>query len=168
MSDDDSLFDLLSARWRADFDLDPRLVGAWSYVAADGGEHRLVCEVVLPDGVEAEVPPAANKRIAIGGAFLDEVRIRQDATSYLGFPVERHRGAVGSDGRATIYAQMPTVVQLFADGRLPRIGGFPVEVALGLQNLGPMILTEVRCGGELGRNDVAVLLFRPATAGERA
>ncbi|HSQ63458.1 MAG TPA: hypothetical protein VLM85_09605 [Polyangiaceae bacterium] len=165
MSADPGIFALLAERWRTDFAFDPRLVGAWSYGPVDGGEHRLVCETTLPDGVEAEVPPPADKRVAIGGAFLDEVRIRQGANSYLSFPFEHHRGVAGGDGVATIHAKMPCVVQLFAEGRLPRIGGPPVDVSVGVRKLGPMVLNEVHCAGELGRNDVAVLVFRPANAG---
>ena len=164
MSGDAGVFDLLAARWRADFAFDPRLVGVWSYEAAEPGAHRLICETTLPDGVEAEVPPPAEKRISIGGRFLDEVRIRQTATSYLGFPVTEHHGVVGDDGTATINAKMPSVVQLFAEGRLPPVGGPPVEVAVGLAKLGPMVLREVRCAGQHGWNDVAVLIFRPASA----
>ena len=164
MRAESEVFNLLAERWRGEFALDPRLVAAWSYEAAGSGEPRLACETELPEGVEAEVPPPAEKRIAIGGMFLDEVRIRHGATSYLGFPVERHRGVVDGDGVATVYAQMPTVVQLLADGRLPPIDGPPVDVVIGVRSLGPMVLTEVRCGGQLGRHDVAVLHFRPSLA----
>jgi hypothetical protein len=165
MSADAGVFDLLSERWRSSFAFDPRLVGEWSYEATAGSEHRLVCETKLPEGVEAEVPPPAEKRVAIGGRFLDEVQIRQDANSYLSFPVEQHRGAVDADGVASIYAKMPSVLQLFAEGRLARIGGPAVDVVIGAKKLGPMVLTEVHCAGALGRNDVAVLVFRPMKAG---
>lgn len=120
--------------------------------------------MALPDGVEAEVPPPSEKRVAIAGKFLDEVQIRQSANSYLSFPVHRHRGAVGTDGTATVYAMMPSALQLFAEGRLSRVGGEPVEVVVGGRNLGPMVLTEVRCGGENYRDDIAVLVFRPLGA----
>jgi len=106
-----------------------------------------------------------EKRIAIGGQFLDEVKIRLDATSYLSFPVENHRGVVGSDGFATIHARMPTALQLFAEGRLPPAGGPPVEVIVGGKPLGPMLLSEVRCVSNGGHHDVAELVFRPAIAG---
>ena len=164
MSGDAGVFDLLAGRWRADFAFDPRLVGAWSYEADERGAHPLICETTLPDGVEAEVPPPAEKRISIGGRFLDEVRIRQTATSYVGFPVTVHHGVVGDDGTATVNAKMPSVVQLFAEGRLPPVGGPPVEVTVGVAKLGPMVLSEVRCAGQHGWNDVAVLIFRPASA----
>jgi hypothetical protein len=39
-----------------------------------------------------------------------------------------------------------------------------LEVSIGVEKLGPMVLTEVHCAGELGRGDVAVLIFRPASA----
>ena len=90
------------------------------------------------------------------------MRIRQTATSYLGSPVTEHHGVVGDDGTATINAKMPSVVQLFAEGRLPPVGGPPVEVAVGVAKLGLMVLREVRCTGQHGWNDVAVL---GATAG---
>jgi hypothetical protein len=40
---------------------------------------------------------------------------------------------------------MPSALQLFAEGRLPRVDGDPVEVAIGGRKLGSMVLTEVRC-----------------------
>ncbi|MFI5300820.1 MAG: hypothetical protein ACHREM_22285 [Polyangiales bacterium] len=163
MRGDRKIFSELSERWRRDFAFDPRLVGEWSYELTDD-LYRLVCETTLPKGVEAAVPPPAEKRIAIGGRFLDEVRIRLSATSYLGFPIEHHRGVVGVDGAATVYAQMPSVVQLFAQGTLPPIGGRPVDITIGVNNLGPMVLREVRCTGDGGRYDMAVLVFQPAPA----
>lgn len=77
-------------------------------------------------------------------------------------PVDR--GVIGDDGTATVYAMMPSALKLFAEGRLPRVDGDPVEVIIGGQNLGPMVLSEVRCIGENYRNDVAVLVFRRANA----
>jgi hypothetical protein len=161
--DDAATFDLLTARWREHW-LDPRLVESWTYEADAAGVQHLACTVVLPDGVQAEVPPPAEKRVAIGGRFLDEARISQGGHTSLGFPVDRHRGVVGEDGTATVYAMMPSALQLFAEGRLPRVGGPPVEVAIGGRKLESMVLTEVRCGGENYRHDVAVLVFRPAGA----
>jgi hypothetical protein len=157
------IFDLLTERWRKHFELDPRLVRSWTYDADAAGVARLVCEVGMPEGVRAEEPPPIEKRIAIGGQFLDEVRIRQGETSYLVFPVERHRAVMGADGRATVYAMMPTALQLPAEGRLPRVGGGPVEVMIGGNRLGPMTLAEVRCGGEHLQHDVAALVFAPAS-----
>jgi hypothetical protein len=97
------------------------LVGAWSYESAEGGGCLLVCETTFPDGVEAEVPPPAEKRIALGVSLLDEVRIRHGANAYRLFPVDQHQGAVDADGAATIRAKMPAVVRLFAEGRLAKV-----------------------------------------------
>lgn len=162
--DDAATFDLLTERWREEW-LDPRLVESWTYEPDDAGVWRLACTMGLPDGVRAEVPPPAEKRISIGGQFLDEVRISLGGNMNLSFPVERHRGVVGDDGTATVYAMMPAALKLFADGRLARVGGDPVEVAIGGRKLGPMVLTEVRCGGGNYQHDVAMLVFRPATPG---
>jgi hypothetical protein len=59
---------------------------------------------------------------------------------------------------------MPAVVQLFAEGRIRPIGGPPVDVMVYGRKLGPMVLTEVQCAGDLGRDDIAVLVFRSANA----
>ena len=56
---------------------------------------------------------------------------------------------------------MPSALQLFADGSLPRVGGGPVEVAVGVYELGPMVLAEVRCGG--ANHEVTVLVFTRAS-----
>lgn len=157
-------FELLSARWQREFRLDPRLVGEWSLQTTEAGRNELICETLLPEGVEAHVPPPAEKRIAIGGKFLDEVRVNQSTTSYLLFPVERHRGEIGADGVVTIYSTMPTVLQLFAEGRLTPVGGAPVDIMVGGKELGPMVLVELRCADSGGYHDVAVLVLRPANA----
>ena len=161
---DAATFDLLTERWREHW-LDPRLVESWTYEADAVGMPHLDCSMGLPDGVRAEIPPPAEKRVAIAGKFLDEVRIAQGGNTLLSFPVDRHRGAIGEDGTATVYAMMPSALQLFAEGSLPRVGGDPVEVDIGGRKLGPMVLTEVRCGGENYRHDIAVLVFRTATTG---
>jgi len=124
--------------------------------------RHLACTVGLPDDVRADLPPPVEKRIAVGGKFLDEVQISLGGNTALGFPVDRHHGVVGEDGTATVYAMMPSALQLFAEGRLPRVVGAPVEIAIGGRKLGPMVLTEIRCGGENYRHDIAVLVFRPA------
>ncbi len=155
-------FDLLSARYRALPSLDPRIVASWSLAPGAVGGFELTCVAKLPEGVEAYVPPPAEKRIAIGGRFLDEVTVRVTATSSMSFPVERHRGAVGDDGAATIYAQMPTALGLFAAGVLKPVGGDPVHVRVGLRDLGLMRLRELRCGREMGAGEIAVLVFQPA------
>ena len=162
--DDAAVFDLLTERWREhEHWLDPRLVESWTYEPDAAGVPRLLCTLGLPEGVRAEIPPPVEKRVAIAGKFLDEVQISQGGNTSLGFPVERHRGVIGEDGTATVYAMMPSALQLFAEGRLPRVGGDPVEVAIGSRRLGPMLLTEVRCGGENYRHDIAVLVFRTAS-----
>jgi hypothetical protein len=164
---DATTFDLLAQRWRDGFRLDPRLVASWTYDIDELGARRLTCEMALPEGVRAEVPPPIEKRISIGGVFLDEVRIRLNATSFLGFPVTEHRASIGPDGTATVEARMPTALQLFAEGRLPHVGGDPVDVVIGGRCIGPMVLSEVRCAGDHGRHDTAVLLFRPSTGEAR-
>lgn len=161
--EDAATFDLLTERWR-EHSLDPRLVESWTYEPDAAGVARLVCTMGLPKGVRAEVPPPAEKRIAIGGAFLDEVRIPVGVSMLLSFPVDRHRGVVAADGTATVYAMMPSVLRLFAEGRLDRIGGDPVELVIGGRKLGAMVLTQVRCGGADGRNDIAELFFRRVSA----
>jgi len=80
------------------------------------------------------------------------------------FPVDRHRSAIGEDGIVTVYAAMPAALQLFAEGRLPAVGGAAVELAIGSRKPGAMVLAELRCGGEDHRHDIAVLVFRPAHA----
>ena len=162
--DDATIFDLLTECRRSHW-LDPRLVESWTYDTDDAGARRLLCSVGLPDGVKAEVPPPIERRIAIGGKFLDEVQIAQGRNTYLSFPVERHRGVIGDDGAVTVHAMMPSALQLFADGRLPRVGGAPVEVVVGGRKLGPMVLSELHCGGENYHHDVAILVFKHASTG---
>lgn len=159
--DDAATFDLLTERWREHW-LDPRLVETWTYGADAGGNPQFVCTMGLPDGVEALLPPPIEKRIAIGGRFLDEVRISKDGNTSLSFPVERHSGTIGEDGVATIHAMMPSALQLFAEGRLPPVSGGQVEIAIGGRMLGPMVLAAIQCGCESLRHDVAILVFKPA------
>ena len=160
---DAELFELLSGRWRdRKLDCDPRLVGTWSLEPGSDGEPRLSCDVELPDGVELEIPPPLEKRVGIGGRFLDEVRIPLTATSLLSFPVQQHRGTLDSDGTATVHTKMPTAVALFAEGVLPPKGGAAVELVVQGRKLGAMVLTAVRCDAHGGYNDVAVLVFKPA------
>jgi hypothetical protein len=163
---DAATFDLLSGRWREHW-LDPRLVESWTYDADAAGVRRFVCTMGLPDGVKADVPPPIEKRIAIGGRFLDEVRIAQGGNASLSFPVDRHRGVIGEDGTVTVHAMMPSALQLFAEGRLPRVGSDPTEIVVGGRQLGPMVLAEVHCGGENLRHDIAVLVFKPVPSGAR-
>jgi len=157
-------FELLSERWREkEIAFDPRLVGDWSLEVGDNGEPRLSCEMELPDGVEAHVPPPIEKRVAIGGKFLDETYIRMTGTSSLGFPVEAHRGAVDEDGTVTVRTKMPTAVALVAEGVLPPIGGGPVALTVQGKKVNAMVLSEIRCDANGGHNDIAVLVFKPAS-----
>lgn len=156
-----ALFDLLKKRWREHW-LDPRMVETWTYEPDAKGVPRFTCTFELPERVRAQVPPPAEKRIAIGGKFLDEVRISLDASTTLSFPVDRHRGVVNADGSATVRAMAPSALQLFADGTLPPIGGAPVEVVGGGRALGPMVLASLAASGE--QYNTATLVFRPATS----
>jgi hypothetical protein len=87
-------FDALSDRWTKEFSWDPRLVGSWALETGEDGGLRLACDMALPDGVDAHVDPPAQKRIAIGGRFLDETRIPLGANTALGFTVADHFGKV--------------------------------------------------------------------------
>jgi hypothetical protein len=129
-----------------------------------GTEPRLSCVMELPDGVEAHVPPPIEKRVAIGGKFLDETQIRRTATSYLSFPVEAHRGVVGDDGTVTVRTKMPTAVALLAEGVLPPIGGGSVELSVQGKKLDAMVLSETRCDANRGHHDIAILIFRAAAS----
>lgn len=157
-------FELLCSMWDKEFFIDPRLVGEWSLEINDDGRVKLTCETTLPDGVEAEVEPPIEKRIAIGGQFLDKVRIRLSANTLLSFPLPKHRGEVSGDGNVTIYTKMPTAVSLFAEGVLQPVGGDPVELVVSGKKLFPMVLAEVRCSDYAGNHDTAILVFKPATA----
>lgn len=153
------IFELLSARWREEFDLDPRLVGEWTLTMQQGANgYDLVCETRLPDGIEAEVPPPADKRVSIGGKFLDEVRIREGETTYVAYPIEHHRGVSAPDGMTTIYTRAATVLELFAQDVLKPVGKGAVSLVLSGKMLGLMVLSEVRIGGD---RSGAVLVFRP-------
>jgi hypothetical protein len=161
---DAEAFELLSARWHEkEIAFDPRLVGDWSLEVGDDGAPRLSCEMELPDGVEAHVPPPIEKRVAIGGKFLDETQIRMTATTYLSFPVEAHRGVVGDDGKVTVRTRMPTAVALFGQGVLPPVGGGAVGLMVQGTKLDAMVLSEIACDANGGHNDIAVLIFRPAS-----
>lgn len=163
-AEDAEAFELLSERWREkEIAFDPRLVGDWSLKVGDDGEPRLSCEMELPDGVEAHVPPPIEKRVAIGGKFLDETQIRMTATSYLSFPVEAHRGVIGDDGTVSVRTKMPTAVALLAQGLLPPIGGAAVGLMVQGKKLDAMVLSEIRCDDNGGHHDIAVLVFKPAS-----
>jgi len=158
--EDASVFEFLAERWRQHW-LDPRLVESWTY-ETDGASarRRLTCTAALPAGVRAEVRPPLDKRIAIGGQlFLDEVMIPLGPGQLLSFPFSKHTAEVWADGTVTVNAMMPTALQLFADGRLARVGGAPVDVAIGGRAPASMKLVEVRCSG--ASHEVAQLVFKP-------
>lgn len=166
--EDAEAFELLSESWREkELAFDPRLVGDWSLEVGDDGKPRLSCEMKLPDGVEAEVPPPIEKRVAIGGKFLDEARIRLTGTpgtiALLGFPLKHHWGTVSDDGTVTVYTKMPTAVALLAEGVVPPIGGASVALTAQGKKLDAMTLSEIRCDANGGHNDIAILIFKPAT-----
>lgn len=163
--DDAATFDLLTERWRAHW-LDPRLVERWSYEPDAAGAPRLACTMALPDGVEVAVPPPIETRVAIHGKFLDEVQISLGANRFMSFPVHQHRGVIDEDGSATVHTKMSTAAQLFAEGRLPRIGGEPVELTLCGRTLRSMVLTALRCDDHL-RDDLVALAFRPSQVDAR-
>jgi len=130
---DAETFEMLTERWRERaLAFDPRLVGEWSLEIPVPGEPRLSCEMRLPDGVEAEILPPIEKRVAIGGKFLDEVRIVLDrkagVIALLSYPLPHHWGVVGDDGSVMVHAKMPTAVSLLAEGVLPPRGGAAVEL----------------------------------------
>jgi hypothetical protein len=167
-AEDAKVFALLSERWREkELAFDPRLVGDWSLDVGDGGEPRLSCAMELPDGIEAEIPPPIEKRVAIGGQFLDERRIRLTGTpgtiSLLSFPLKHHWGTVSDDGTVTVYTKMPTAVALLAEGVLPPVGGGPVALTVQGTKIDAMVLSEIRCDANGGHNDVAVLVFESAS-----
>jgi hypothetical protein len=155
-------FERMAARWKEEHRFDPRLVGTWSY---DPDPGRLTCETTLPEGVEAPVPPPLEKRVRIGGKFLDETSIRLNATSFLGFPVEAHHGELASDGTVTIRTKLATVVALFAERVLPPIDGASVDVMVGGKEVGPRVLAGVRCTGYAGSGDGVELTLRPPSTG---
>jgi hypothetical protein len=155
-----AIFDALAERRKAMFAADYRAVGDWSF-ESDGAEAPgLRCEVVLPRGCEARVPPRADIRIPIEGRFLDEVQIRQTATSRLSFPPERHR-ADASDARVTIDTPAYVAVQLFADGTLQSVRRSAVEIVVHAQPPRRMVLVEVLTNSRSLAGDVVSLTFEP-------
>lgn len=167
-AEDAEAFELLSERWREkEIAFDPRLVGDWSLEVGDDGSPRLSCATELPDGVEAEIPPPIEERVAIGGQFLDETRIRLTGTpgtiALLGFPLKHHWGTVSGDGSVTVHTKMPTAVALLAEGVLPPIGGASVGLTVHGRKVNAMVLSEIRCDANGGHNDIAILVFKPAS-----
>jgi hypothetical protein len=110
---------------------------------------------------------AGHARIAIGGRYLDEVRIRQTRTdlantlSSLSFPAHRHGASVEPD-HLVVSTQAATVVQLFAEGVLALIGGPAVTVQIGGQEFGPCLLEAVETDGASPLDTTIILRFRRA------
>lgn len=152
-------FKSMSARWKEHHWTDPRLVGTWSL---DPTHATLTCEVTLPDGVEALVPPPLEKRVRVGGVFLDEASIHISANSVLRFPIEAHRGTRADDGEVTIRTKTATAVALFANGRLSPIGDTTLDIMVAGKQLGPMLLVDVRCVDLSGSQGSVELVLRPA------
>ena len=105
-----------------------------------------------------------HPRIAIGGQYLDEVRIRcaerhPYPLSYLTFPAHRHWARV-EDKRVTVCAQAAVVVQLFADGILPAVDGRDVVIEVDGDKIGPCLLEAVESGERNGLDDIIVLRFQ--------
>jgi len=106
-------------------------------------------------------------RIAVGGRFLDEVRIRQARTdvpgslSYLSFPAHRHRASVELD-QLVVSTRAATVVQLFTEGILAPIGGPAVRVQVGGQDFGTCVLEAVETDGASPFDGTMILRFRRA------
>ena len=167
--EDVEVFELLTARWRdLDAYIDPRRVGQWSLEVDDGqpAPLRLTCEVELPPGVEAEVPPPLEERVCIGGKFLDEVRVRLSDHSLVGFPLEAHRGQVAQDRSVTVRTNALTVLGLFAQGALHPVGAGRVDVIVGGETYSAMVLSDVRCADIWSHHHEAILVFRPAIDGD--
>lgn len=164
---DAEAFELLSERWRAaELAFDPRRIGEWSLELGDDGTPRLRCELELPEGVVLELPPPIETRVVIGGRFLDETRIRVPGPprtiTFLGSSPAHHEATVQEDGTVIVRTRMTTAVVLLAKGALPPIGGASVGLIVQGRRLDDMVLSEVRCDPNGGRNDVAVLFFAPA------
>jgi hypothetical protein len=101
-------------------------------------------------------------RIAIRGQYLDEVRIRcaerhPYPVSYLTFPVHRHWARVGGEP-VTVCAA--AVVQLFADGILPAVGGGDVVIEVDGDKIGPCLLEAVESGEQKALDVIIVLRFQ--------
>lgn len=152
-------FERMVSRWKDEHRLDPRLVDTWSLDEASGA---LTCQVTLPESVVVFEPPPLEKRVRVGGMFLDEARIRSGANSFTGFPITAHRGTRADDGEVVIRTKMTTAVVLLANSRLSPIGGTTTDIMVEGKQLGPMVLTDVRCVDLYGGQDSVELVLRPA------
>lgn len=157
------LFESLLERRRALYGNDYRVVGEWTLGPDGAGGFSLRCDARLPNGYEAAVPPPARARIAIGGRFLDDVKISKTETSRLSFPVTQHHV---SENGALLTVETPAyiAVQLFAEGALSPIRSTTVEVAIHGEPARAMVLVEVRAGEHLPKHaaDVVALTFEAA------
>lgn len=110
---------------------------------------------------------ATGPRIALGGVFLDEVRIRMATDpeyrgiAYLAFPASRHHAHVTPE-RVTISTQAPVVVQLYATGVLPAVGTQAISLRVGRTKLGDCALESVESAELHGAAGVILLHFRKA------
>ena len=154
--------------FRAHPEFDPRVVRSWFFVKNTSGAPEFVCDPELPPRAEVWTPPPAEKRVAIGGRYLDEVRVRITATSYRAFTVADHSGAVAPDGVATIRTPLATALGLFAEGALRPVGGDPVTVRVGTRDLGHMVLRDVLLVDVMTGSPGAALVFAPIVAGSTA
>jgi hypothetical protein len=104
-------------------------------------------------------------RISLGGKYLDETQIRQArpcearTISFLSFPAHRHWASVTKQ-RVTISAQAASVVQLYATGILPPIGGPAIALEVDGVALGEWVLDAVESGETSAIDDMIVLQFR--------
>jgi hypothetical protein len=156
-----AMFEALGDRRRSLFANDYRCVGEWTLGPDGAGGHSLRCDARLPEGCEPHVPPRAETRISIDGRYLDEVQIRQTATSFLAFPPERHRAETTGD-RVVLHVPALAVAQLLAEGRLPPIGGRSVELIVHAQPPRRMVLAEICSGARSVLGEVVSLTFRAA------
>lgn len=164
-AEDKEAFGLLRERWQdRRLFLDPRLVGNWALEFADG-EPVLTCEFELPKGYEAIVPPPLEERVAIGGQFLDEVRIPAGNGVVSLLPVEHHRGRVHRDGSVTIHTNPCVVIQLFTLGVLSASYHAPHDLFVGGERVTGMTLSSVECGRPLSSSE-AILRFDPSAPGD--
>ncbi|MBK7399625.1 MAG: hypothetical protein IPJ34_26045 [Myxococcales bacterium] len=159
-----AVFEALGERRRTSFLNDYRCVGEWSLGPDGAGGHSLRCDARLPEGCEPHVPPRAETRISIDGRYLDEIRLQQTATSFVAFPPERHRADVTGD-RIVLHLPALAVVQLFADGGLPTIGGRSVELVVRARPPRRMVLVDVCAGARSAVGEVVSLTFKPADRG---
>jgi hypothetical protein len=112
----------------------------------------------------------SHVRIAIGGAYLDEVQVPQarpdvpGCRSFISFPAHRHQARIEED-HVLVSTQAAPVAKLFADGVLPPIGGPAVMVTVGGHQLGQCLLEAVETGDATPLDTTIVLRFHPTGEG---